>query len=87
MKNLDEINHLIASTEAELAELESNRSKLLSRAAELQRDKATLIQSSGAPDLNHKPTVTNQSSRDEKIASFAACFVGARMFIPCVSKV
>ena len=43
MKTLDEINHLIAATEAELAELESSRSKLLSRAATLQREKATLV--------------------------------------------
>jgi hypothetical protein len=33
MKNLDEINRLIAATEAELAELASSRSILLSRAA------------------------------------------------------
>jgi hypothetical protein len=45
MKNLDEINLLIAATEAELADLESSRSKLLSRAAELQREKATFHQS------------------------------------------
>jgi hypothetical protein len=36
MKNPDEINRLIAATEAELAELESSRSILLSRVAELQ---------------------------------------------------
>ena len=82
MTTLDDINLLIASTEAELAELESNRSKLLSRAAELQRDKATLIQSSSIPDLNHKPTITNQSSQEEKITFFRSLFRGREDVYP-----
>ena len=82
MITLDEINHLIASTEAELAELESNRSKLLSRAAELQRNKAALSQSSGVPDLNSKTTVTNQSSQDEKIILFRSLFRGREDIYP-----
>jgi len=82
MKTLDEINRLIATTEAELAELESNRSKLLSRVAKLQRDKADLIQSPGAPDVNHKPTVTNQSSQDEKITLFRSLFRGREDVYP-----
>jgi prefoldin subunit 5 len=44
MKNLDEINRLIVAVEAELAELESSRSDLIARAAELQREKANLLQ-------------------------------------------
>jgi hypothetical protein len=59
MKNLDEINRLIAAAEAELAEPESSRSKLLSRVAELQHEKAALLQPSTPPDFNDKPTVTN----------------------------
>lgn len=82
MTTLDEINLLIASTEAKLAELESNRSKLLSRAAELQRDKATLIQSSSVPDLNLKPTITNQSSQEEKITLFRSLFHGREDVYP-----
>ncbi len=82
MKTLDEINRLIASTEAELAELESSRSKLLSRLAELQRDKAALLQSPGASDVNHNQTVTNQSSQDEKITLFQSLFRGREDVYP-----
>jgi hypothetical protein len=76
MKTLDKINRLLASTEAELIELESSRSKLLSRIAELKRDRAILIQSPGASDVNHNQTVTNQSSQDEKITLFLSLFRG-----------
>jgi hypothetical protein len=65
MKTLDEINRLIAATEAELAELESSRSKLLSRTAALQREKAALVQSPSAPVIKYMPIVTNQSSQEE----------------------
>ncbi len=82
MKTLDEINRLIAVTDAELAKLESSRSKLLLRAAELQRDKAALIQPPDMFDLNHKPTVTNQSSQDEKIALFRSLFRGREDIYP-----
>ncbi len=82
MKTLDEINRLIASTEAELIELESSRSKLLSRIAELQHDKAALIQSPGASDVNHNQTVTNQSSQDEKINLFRSLFRGREDVYP-----
>ena len=82
MKTLDEINRLIALTDAELAKLESSRSKLLLRAAELQRDKVALIQPPDLFDLNHKPTVTNQSSQDEKIALFRSLFRGREDIYP-----
>jgi superfamily II DNA or RNA helicase len=82
MKTLDEINRLIAATEAELAELESSRSKLLSRAAELQRKKAALLQPSLPPNSNDKPTVTNQSSQDEKITLFRSLFHGREDIYP-----
>ena len=82
MKTLDEINRLIASTEAELAELESSRSKLLSRVAELQREKAALFQSPGAQDVNYKPIVTNQSTQEEKIVLFRSLFRGREDIYP-----
>jgi hypothetical protein len=82
MKNPDKINRLIAATEAELAELESSRSILLSRVAELQRDKATLLQASIPPDFNDKPTVTNQPSQDEKIILFRSLFRGREDIYP-----
>ena len=76
MKTLDEINRLIAVTKAELAELESSRSELLLRAAKLQHEKATLLQPSMPLDVNDMPTVTNQSSQDEKIILFRSLFRG-----------
>jgi len=82
MKTLDEINRSIAATEAELAELESSRSKLLSRAATLQREKATLVQSPGTPDVNYKPIVTNQSPQEEKIVLFRSLFRGREDIYP-----
>ncbi len=82
MKTLNEINRLIAVTDAELAKLESSRSELLARAAELQREKTVLLQAPGAPDLNDKPTVTNQSSQDEKIFLFRSLFRGRKDIYP-----
>jgi len=70
MKTVDEINRLIAATETELAELDSQRSKLLAQVAALQREKAVLFQSSAPTDLKDSSTVTNQSSQDEKIVLF-----------------
>jgi len=82
MKTLDEINLLIASTEAELIELESSRSKLLSRVAELQSEKAALVQLPGAHDINLKPIVTNQSTQEEKIVLFRSLFRGREDIYP-----
>ena len=82
MKTLDEINRLIAATEAELAELESSRSILLSRVAELQHEKSALLQPSTSPDFTGKSTVTNQSSQDEKIALFRSLFRGREDIYP-----
>jgi hypothetical protein len=82
MKTLDEINRLIAAIEAELVELDSSRTTLLSRAAELQHEKAALFQPSIPLDFNDKPTVTNQSSQDEKIALFRSLFRGRKDIYP-----
>ena len=82
MKSLDEINCLIDATEAELAKLNARRSELLARAVELQREKAVLLQPLGAPDLNDKPIVTNQSSQEEKIAIFRSLFRGREDIYP-----
>ena len=80
MKTLDEINRLIAATEAELTELESSRSKLLVQFAALQREKADLTQPQISP--NQKPTVANQISQDEKIAIFRSLFRGREDIYP-----
>jgi superfamily II DNA or RNA helicase len=82
MKTIDEINRLIASIEAELIELESSRSKLLSRIVELQSDKAALIQTLGVSNVNPNQTVANQSSQDEKIDLFRSLFRGREDIYP-----
>jgi hypothetical protein len=82
MKTLDEINRLIAATEAELAELESNRSKLLVQITALQREKSALNQPQISPNPNQKPTLANQISQDEKIAIFRSLFRGREDIYP-----
>jgi hypothetical protein len=82
MKTLDEINRLIAAIEAELVELESSRTTLLSRASELQHEKVALLQPSIPLDFNDNPTVTNQSSQDEKIDLFRSLFRGRKDIYP-----
>jgi hypothetical protein len=75
MRTWDEINHLIAANEAQLAELESCRSELL-------REKKTLLHSKAAPDLNNGSTITNQSSQEEKIIIFRSLFRGREDVYP-----
>jgi hypothetical protein len=75
MRTLDEINHLIAANETQLAELESCRSELL-------REKTTLLHSKAAPDLNNGSTITNQSSQEEKITIFRSLFRGREDVYP-----
>jgi superfamily II DNA or RNA helicase len=83
MRNLDDINRLIAATEAELSELNTRRSELIARVAELQHEKAALLQPIAAPGLNDsQPTVTNQSSQEEKIALFRSLFRGREDVYP-----
>ena len=77
MRDLNDINRLIAITEAELSELNTRRSELIARVAELQREKAALLQpiASSGPD-DSQPIVTNQSSQEEKLALFNSLFRG-----------
>jgi hypothetical protein len=83
MKSVDEMNRLLAAIEAELAELNSRRSELLARAAELQQEKAAFLQPTAAPDFyKSQPTVTSQSSHEEKIALFRSLFRGREDVYP-----
>ncbi len=76
MKTLDEINRLIGVAEAELIELESKRSVLLGRVAELKRDREVLNKPLDVTDNTHKQNHNNQSTQDEKIALFRTLFRG-----------
>jgi hypothetical protein len=83
MSDLNDINRLIAATEAELSELNIRRSELIARVAELQREKAALLQPIATPDLDdRKPIVTNQSSQEEKFALFRSLFRGREDVYP-----
>lgn len=86
MKTLDEINRLIAAIEAELVELESSRTTLLSRVAELQREKAALLQVSTPLDFKISQLSQINHPRMRRLPSFAVCFAGARIFIPDALK-
>ena len=77
MKSSDEINHLIASTKSELAELESRRSDLLAHLAELQNEKVAQLQHG-----NSRPAVNNQSTQGDKIALFRNLFRGREDIYP-----
>jgi superfamily II DNA or RNA helicase len=83
MKFQDEIDRLIAEAKAELAELESHRSELLTRLAELQKEKAAQFQPIEMLSLNsNQPFVTNQSPQEEKIALFRNLFRGREDVYP-----
>ena len=83
MRDLNDINRLIAATEAELSEMNNRRSELIARVAELQREKAALLQPIASPGLDDKqPIVTNQSSHEEKIALFRSLFRGREDVYP-----
>lgn len=83
MRDLNEINRLIAATDAELSELNTRRSELIARVAELQHEKATLLRPPESPSLDDRqPIVTNQSSQEEKIALFRSLFRGREDVYP-----
>jgi superfamily II DNA or RNA helicase len=83
MKSHNEIDHWIAEAKSELAELESHRSALLARLAELQKEKTARFQP--GETLNQNGTqlpVTNQSSQEDKIALFRNLFRGREDVYP-----
>jgi hypothetical protein len=86
VNNLAGINRLLAETQRELAKLNARREELLSQLAELQREKALLLDGPEAPPQSRSPSVTNQSSPEAKIALFRSLFRGredvyARRFV------
>ena len=83
MRDLNDINHLIAATEAELSALNTRRSELIAQVAELQCEKVALLQPTAESYLNDsQPTVTSQSSQEEKIALFRSLFRGREDVYP-----
>ncbi|MFC2046555.1 DEAD/DEAH box helicase family protein [Chloroflexota bacterium] len=76
MRKLDEVNRLLAETESELSKLNARRDELLGQLAELQREKAALLDGQETPPPSRLPSVTNQSSPEAKIALFRRLFRG-----------
>ena len=76
MRNLGEVNRLLAETERELAKLNVQRDELLGQLAELQREKAAFLSGQDAPPLVRLPSVTNQSTPELKTALFRNLFRG-----------
>ncbi len=76
MRKLDEVNRLLAETESELSKLNARRDELLGQLAELQREKAALLDGQETPPQSRLPSVTNQSSPEAKIALFRRLFRG-----------
>jgi superfamily II DNA or RNA helicase len=83
VKSSDEIDHLLAEIEKELATLNVRRSELLTQIAKLRQEKAQLLgthETHASPD--EFPGVTNQSSQEDKIALFRRLFRGREDVYP-----
>ena len=76
MRDLDEVNRLLAETERDLAKLSARRDELLGQLAELQHEKASFPNVQQAPPPPKLPSVTDQSSPEAKIALFRDLFRG-----------
>ena len=77
MKNLDEINPLLAELEGELVQLNARRAELLNKISELRKEKGSLLHGKGAPpQTGSLPIVTDQSPQNAKIALFRGLFRG-----------
>jgi len=83
VRNLDEIDRLLAEAEGELARLNTRRAELLAQMTALQREKAELLPVQEAPLPSASlPTVTNQSPQEAKIALFRRLFRGREDVYP-----
>lgn len=83
MRNLDEINRLLAATEEEFAKLNARRTELLLQITELQQEKAAFFHVRETPlQPGGLPSVTNQSSQEAKISLFRSLFRGREDVYP-----
>lgn len=83
MRNLDEINRLLAETEEELARLNARRTELLRQITELQQEKSSFLPAQGTPlSPARLPSITNQSPQEAKIALFRSLFRGREDVYP-----
>jgi len=83
VRNLNEIDRLLAETEGELARFDTRRAELLAQITALQREKAELLPVQEAPSPSASlPSVTNQSPQEAKIALFRGLFRGREDVYP-----
>lgn len=83
MRNLDEINRLLAETERELAKLNARRAELLMQMSVLQQERASFLHVQETPlQAGGSPSVTNPSSQEAKIALFRGLFRGREDVYP-----
>ena len=83
VRNLDEIDRLLAETEGELARLNTRRAELLAQITALQREKTELLYTQEAPSQSpNLPSVTNQSPQEAKVALFRSLFRGREDVYP-----
>lgn len=76
-RSLDEINQLLADAEESLATLTARQAELRRQIAELQQEKASLLDGKEKPLLAAEPSlVTNLSPQEAKIALFHSLFRG-----------
>ncbi len=77
MRDLEEINQLLAEKEAELSRLNLRRAELLGQIGELQREKSAGADAPEPPPQSGAPlAVTSVSPQTEKIALFRRLFQG-----------
>jgi len=77
VKSLDEIDHSLAEIEKELATLDARRARLLAQVVKLRQEKTSLLGGHETQSSRDKsPSVSNQSSQEDKIALFRNLFRG-----------
>ncbi len=83
MKSLNEIDHLLADLENELATLDARKAELLKQIVLLRQDKDLLIDVHITDATSKKSTgTTAQSSQEDKIALFRSLFRGREDIYP-----
>ena len=83
MRDLDEINRLLADAERDMVKLNARRTELRKKITELQQEKVSILHTQETPPQFDKlPSVTNQSSQEKKIAIFRSLFQGREDVYP-----
>ncbi len=83
MRDLNEINKLLAEAEGALQRLDARRAELLAQIADLKQERVAILEAQearGQPAL--LSTVTNRSSQEAKVALFRSLFRGREDVYP-----